>query len=68
MKIDIDNINKKYLSKSPSPFSIEEIHKKYNFKAKNNNNATYLHDLSCTLYINLKDISNIKYTEIVTII
>ena len=68
MKIDIDNINKKYLSKSPSPFSIEEIHKKYNFKAKNNNNATYLHDLSCTLYINLKDISNIKYNEIVTIL
>jgi hypothetical protein len=68
LKIDIDNINKKYLSKSPSPFSIEEIHKKYNFKAKNNNNATYLHDLSCTLYINLKDISNIKYNEIVTIL
>lgn len=68
MKIDLDNINKKYLSKSPSPFSIDEMHKKYNFKTKNKNSETYLHDISCTLYINLKNISNIKYNELETII
>ena len=68
IKIDLEKINKKYLSKSPSPFTIDEIHKKYNFKAKNKNNSIYLHDISKTLYINLKDISNIKYNEIETII
>ena len=66
MKIDLDNINKKYLSKSPSPFSIDDIHKKFNFIPKNKNDETYLHDISCTLYINLKEISKIKYNDLVT--
>ena len=40
---------------------------KYDFKPKNKNKETYLHDLSCTLVINLKDISNIKSTDKITV-
>lgn len=53
------------IAKSPKPFSYRNIHDKYNFVPKNkikytNNNQLILHDLSCTLSINLKEISNIK--------
>ena len=53
------------ITKSPKPYSNRNIHDKYNFVAKNkikytNNNKLILHDLSCTLSINLKEISNIK--------
>ena len=41
---------------------------KFNFKPKNKNkkNSTYLHDLSCTLYINLKEILNIKNNDLLS--
>ena len=53
------------ITKSPKPYSNRNIHDKYNFVPKNkikytNNNKLILHDLSCTLSINLKEISNIK--------
>lgn len=53
------------ITKSPKPYSNRNIHDKYNFVPKNkikytNNNKLILHDLSCTLLINLKEISNIK--------
>ncbi len=53
------------ITKSPKPFLNRNIHDKYNFVPKNkikytNNNKLILHDLSCTLSINLKEISNIK--------
>lgn len=53
------------ITKSPKPFLNRNIHGKYNFVPKNkikytNNNKLILHDLSCTLSINLKEISNIK--------
>ena len=56
----------KFLSKSPQPFSYREIGEKFNFRSKIKNNYTYLHDLSCTLAINLKDISGIKSTELIS--
>lgn len=53
------------ITKSPKPYSNRNMHDKYNFVPKNkikytNNNKLILHDLSCTLSINLKEISNIK--------
>jgi hypothetical protein len=51
--------------KSPKPFTYKEIQDRYNFIPKQrikytNDNKILLHDLSCTLSINLKEISNIK--------
>ena len=60
-------MNKLLLSKSPQPFSYREMQSKYDFRPKNKNKETYLHDLSCTLAINLKDISNIKSTDKITV-
>ena len=39
---------------------------KYSFKAINKKSPTYLHDLSCTLAINLKEMSNINNTNNMT--
>ena len=47
-------------SRSPPTFPYRKIQSKFNFKPRIKNNATYLHDLSCTLAINLKEIINIK--------
>lgn len=54
-------------SKTPKPFSCSEIKSKYDFRPKIKNKSTYLHDLSCTLAINLNNISQIKNTEKITI-
>ena len=61
------NMNKLLFSKSPQPFSCREIQSKYDFRPKIKNKAEYIHDLSCTLAINLKNISNIKSTDKITI-
>ena len=63
----MDENKKKYFSKSPQTFSYSGIREKFNFKPRIKNNSTYLHDLSCTLAINLKEISEIKNTEIISI-
>lgn len=60
-------MKKLLFSKSPQPFSYREIQSKYDFRPKNKNKETYLHDLSCTLAINLKDISNIKSADKITV-
>ena len=67
---------KEVLLRSASAYNYKTINSEINFdlnkniinnnKKKCNNYTLYLHDISCTLAINLKEISNIKKTDTIT--